>query len=351
MKVAIISDLHFGVKNNSPFFLSVQEEFFYKQFIPYLQHNNIDTVWVLGDIFENRKVLNVHIMNRMFNFFKELSVKGIKTVCIAGNHDHYFKNTNDVSSLSPLFEQINGLTLVKDRAVIEFDGIPVGFISWIPPEDKDACLEWIKTVNVDILCGHFEINSFEIVKGVICESGFDTSLFERFDVVLSGHFHIRSTNGIIQYVGNPYQTNWGEYGYRKGFHIFDPETKELTFIPNNKDIFFVINYDDSFDITNFDASQYSDKIVRIIVSPESTNKNKLTILSDRLSVFCHTVEILEDRLITLEEDEYDIKADTFELIRQFISNCHVVDLDKKELELLIYDIYNESLERSKNDNT
>lgn len=193
-KIAIITDLHWGVRNNNTFFLERQEKFFYSQFFPYLDEHNITTVWILGDFFENRKVLNVQIMNRVLTFLEEFEKRGIKIYCLIGNHDVAFKNTNEISSLVPIMRSFSNVTLIRQFEEFDFDGLQVGFISWISPDIREKCLKWLRTTEAKIICGHFEINSFEIVKGVVCSSGFEPSIFDRFDMVLSGHFHIKSTN-------------------------------------------------------------------------------------------------------------------------------------------------------------
>jgi DNA repair exonuclease SbcCD nuclease subunit len=346
MKVAIITDLHWGVRNNSLFFLEHQERFFYSSFFPYLEENDIDTVWILGDFFENRKMINVQVMNRATLFLEEFEKRGIKVYCIIGNHDTVFKNTNEVNSLVPTTRAFPNITLIQTYDEIDFDGLKVGFVSWITPDVKDDCIGWIKSTNAKVICGHFEIISFEIMRGVICHNGLEPNLFDRFDSVFSGHFHIKSTNGIIQYLGNPYQTNWGEAGYEKGFHIFDTRTRELEFIRNPVDIYAIINYTDEFNIVNFDASAYQQKIVRVVAeSKKSKNKKKLEILIEMVSSVCQSVELIEDNVVLVDSDDIAPISDTAQLIKQFLNSCQIEHLDKLQLQEMVFDIYKEALEK------
>lgn len=344
-KIAIITDLHWGVRNNSLFFLEHQEKFFYSCFFPTLEERNIDTVWILGDFFENRKMINVQVMNRAMMFLEEFEKRNIKVYCIIGNHDTVFKNTNEVTSLVPATKAFPNLTLIRTYEDIEFDGLKVGFVSWISPDVKDQCIQWLKTTDSKVICGHFEINSFEIIRGVVCSNGLEPKLFERFDTVFSGHFHIKSTNGVIQYLGNPYQTNWGEAGYEKGFHIFDTSTKELEFIKNPCNIYEIINYNDSFDLVDFDASYYQQKIVKVISdNKHSKNKKKLEILLEKLSSVCQSVEFIEDKEVIVDSDDIII-SDTSQLIKCFIDSCQINHLDKNQLQDMVFDIYKEALEK------
>ena len=45
MKIAIINDTHFGVRNDHQGFLDYMFQFFDEQFFPYLVENNIKTVF------------------------------------------------------------------------------------------------------------------------------------------------------------------------------------------------------------------------------------------------------------------------------------------------------------------
>jgi DNA repair exonuclease SbcCD nuclease subunit len=347
MKIAVITDLHWGVRNNSIFFLEQQEKFFYSVFFPYLEEHGITNVWILGDFFENRKMINVQIMNRASLFLEEFEKRGINVYCLIGNHDIVFKNTNEISSLVPTTKAFSNIKLIRLYDEIDFDGLKVGFISWISPDVKDQCLTWLRSTDAKVICGHFEINSFEIIRGVVCNNGLEPSLFERFDAVYSGHFHIKSSNGIIQYLGNAYQTNWGEAGYEKGFHIFDTKTKTLEFIKNPVDIYATIRYNDEFDIVDFDASAYQQKIVRVLAeSKKSKNKKRLEILIEKVSSVCQSIELIEDKEVIVDFDDGTPISDTVQLITQFIESCQIDHLDKAQLHDIIFDIYKEAIEKT-----
>ena len=345
MKIAIITDLHFGVRNNNQFFLEHQERYLYGVFIPYLVDNNIKTVWMLGDFFENRKIISTTILNRAYLFLRELETRDINSYFLLGNHDVAFKNTNAVNSLVPTTSAFRNIKLINTFEVINFDGLDVGFISWISPEIREQAIQWLKTVDAKIICGHFEINSFEIIKGVVCSKGLEPDLFERFDKVFSGHFHIRSTNGLIQYIGNPYQTNWGEYGFAKGFAVFDTADQSLQFIDNSVSVYSIFTYSDNLKINDFDASPYAGKIVRVLVG-ECKNKKKLEVFLDAISAVAYLVEIIEDKEVIINGDgDEAIPSDTIQLINQFLDSCKIEHLDRSQLDKAILEIYSEAIER------
>jgi DNA repair exonuclease SbcCD nuclease subunit len=201
------------------------------------------------------------------------------------------------------------------------------------------------SIDAQVLCGHFEINSFEIIKGLVCSKGIDSTIFERFDKVFSGHFHIRATNGIIQYIGNPYQTNWGEYGYLKGFAIFDTKTKSIEFINNSISAYEILQYNDDIEVGLFDKERYANKIVRVIVNT-CKNKKKLEILLDTISQISHSLEVIENKEVLLVDDEQEaVPSDTIQLIHQFLETCKIDHLDKKQLAEIILGIYSEAVEK------
>jgi DNA repair exonuclease SbcCD nuclease subunit len=92
----------------------------------------------------------------------------------------------------------------------------------------------------------------------------DKTVFDKFDRVYSGHYHTRSDDGKVFYLGNPYQMFWNDYGDDRGFNIFDTETYKITFCKNPFYIFEKVYYEDS-DISEIENINFTDKIVKIII--------------------------------------------------------------------------------------
>ena len=95
--------------------------------------------------------------------------------------------------------------------------------------------------------------------------------FKKFDKVFSGHFHTRSNQGDIYYLGNPYEIYWNDFESTRGFTIFDTETLEHTSIDNPYRLFYKIFYEDN-DYQTFDTREYEGKIVKLIVRKKSNTK-------------------------------------------------------------------------------
>ena len=59
MKIAIITDQHFGARKGSKAFHSYFKKFYDNVFFPYLEEHKIDTVIDMGDTFDNRRSIDL----------------------------------------------------------------------------------------------------------------------------------------------------------------------------------------------------------------------------------------------------------------------------------------------------
>ena len=150
-----------------------------------------------------------------------------------GNHDLYFKNSSEIDS-AIIFEGIPNVTIIRETC--RFENLLL--VPWIVEGNEEKLASDLKKFEDDctIVLGHFDIMGFAINSSKVSEYGFDTSAFDNFDLVISGHYHTRSTKMVgeteIIYVGTPYQLNRGDMGEERGFMILDTETLEYTFVAN-----------------------------------------------------------------------------------------------------------------------
>lgn len=351
MRIAIITDQHWGIRGDAQLFLENMLLFYDNVFFPYLEKNAIKQVLILGDTFDRRKYVNIHTLHVFrHKFLNRLRDLDVDVKMIYGNHDIFYRNSNEVNSIDFIAKEYSNVEVVETHKIFDFDGFKLGMISWINSSNLDSSMEFIKTADCDLLCGHFEIKSFEMVKGSFCENGFDKSIFNRFEQVFSGHFHVISTDRRIQYLGNPHQTNWGDHGLKKGFWVFDTATREKEFVENPYNLYEKIPYSDDFDLLKFDYDSYTNKIVRVYVkSFEVTNKKKLDLFIDRLGTKCFSVELQE---MTPNADMSDdevvdlVGSDTSAMIDQYIEQVgHSSSFDKGKLKGYFNEIYHEAQER------
>ena len=65
MKIAILTDSHAGVRNDSLAFHDYMHKFYRDVFFSYLDDNSIRTVIHCGDIIDRRKYININTANRL----------------------------------------------------------------------------------------------------------------------------------------------------------------------------------------------------------------------------------------------------------------------------------------------
>ena len=177
----------------------------------------------------------------------------------------------------------------------------------------------------------------------------DKSTFDRFDMVLSGHFHHKSTNGSIHYLGNQYEITWADYNDPRGFHVFDTETRELTFVANPNKMFHKINYDDATtDFTYWQAFDYAalkDCYVKIVVLNKQNPYLFDNVLDNLYKAGIGDIAIVEDFTDTIIEDDKDLvnqAEDTMTILSKYIDNL-TLTVDNDKLKTLMKELYVEAL--------
>ena len=263
MKVAIITDTHYGARKGSKYLHDYFELFYKNVFFPALEEHGIDTVIHMGDAFDSRKSIDY----QSFEWAKRVvfePLKKYKVHMIIGNHDCYYKNTNDTNSPQLLLQSYSNIKTYQEVTEVKIDNLNVLFIPWINAENFENTVNAIKVSNSNCAMGHLELNGFRAHRGHTMEEGMDSALFEKFDRTFSGHYHTRSDNGRIFYLGNPYEMFWNDVNDTRGFTIFDTETLEHIYINNPYKLFYNIYYEDT-PYQTFDFSEYESKIVKVIV--------------------------------------------------------------------------------------
>jgi len=346
-KLALINDIHIGARNDSPVFLEAHKKFFTELFIPTLEKEGINEVIILGDLFDRRKYINFNTEYEVKRFlFDVLLSKNIKVHILVGNHDVTFKNTNKVNSPDLVLNEYSNILVYIDPVVLSYEECDIGLTPWINIENQEKSLEFIKTFSGDILMGHYEINGFEMHKnGGVCLDGLEKKLFNNYDMVLSGHFHEPSINGNIRYLGSPLQFTWADYDCKRGFHILDLETRNLTYVENPDRMFHKIFYDEDLDILNFNFSELKDRVVRVLVG-EKKDQHKFDLFIDQIQrVNPFQMDIIDNTMNQFSE-EFDINLvnneDTMTIVESYIDSLDL-DFDDVKIKSLFKELYLEAL--------
>ncbi len=216
-------------------------------------------------------------------------------------------------------------------------------LPWINKENQEDVFRRLETSEADICCGHLELTGFEVTPGMKMDHGMDPQLFHRFKRVWSGHYHHKSKNGNIQYLGNPYQMFWNDYKDTRGFHIYDTESDRLKYIKNPFEIFDKIFYDDTrVDYNKQDVSDYKDKYIKIIVDHKQDYQMFETLVDRLYNVGAHDVKIVETLVDVDGVDDVDLETkDTMTLLNEYIDEVEIA-VDKTDLKGLMRTLYIES---------
>ena len=346
MKVAIITDQHFGARNDSIAFLDFFEKFYDNTFFPALDANAIDTVLVLGDTFDRRKYVNFYALDRAKKmFFDKLEERGIRVHMLAGNHDTYYKNTNEVNSPDLLLVEYGNIDVISKPETIVIDGTSICMLPWICPENYQESLDHIKNTKAEVCMGHLEIAGFAMYRGMESHDGLAKETFEKFDLVFSGHYHHRSSDKHIHYLGNPYELTWQDYNDPRGFHLFDLDTRELEFICNPYRMFERLEYNDKEqEPIDLDLIELEQKYVKLVV----VNKNDFykfdKFIQKLYNKGCHEIKILED-MSEFQDGEIGEEInleDTLSVLSHYVDSIET-DVDKEQIKTYMRTLYTEAV--------
>lgn len=350
MKIALLNDTHCGVRNNNQMFAEYQGRFYKEIFFPYLDKHNIKNIIHLGDYFDRRRDVNFYSLHKNYEHFIEpMREREITMDLIVGNHDIYFKSTNELNSPDYLlnFDNVN---VYKDPITKDYDGLEIALLPWINSENEEECHEFLQLTTAPFVMSHLEVNGGMMSPGHYHGGGTPQSWFERFEQVFSGHFHHKSQLGNIRYFGSQMEFTWNDFGDDKYFHVFDTETREIEMIKNPLKMFHKVFYDDTnetlMSIKKKDFSHLENTFVKVIV----TNKNEPywfdVFVEELLKVGPADLKVVEDHsnLDVLNEDELVGDAeDTLTILTKHIDSLNI-DGDKAKLDALMRSLYTESLD-------
>jgi hypothetical protein len=265
---------------------------------------------------------------------------------IPGNHDTYFKNTNELNSLKEcLGHYMNEIHIVMEPTVMEYGSLKLALLPWICNDNYERSMNFIRDCKADWLGAHLELSGFDMMKGVQSHGGMDHKLFSKFELVMTGHFHVGSRKDNIWYLGSQMEFFWSDAGDKKYFHIVDTETREVQKIHNPYTLFEKIVYnDEQIDYNNYDVSNLDKKFVKVVV----VNKSD-TFLFDRFidriqNRDIHELKIAEnfnEFIGENVEDEGLAFDDTSQLVDDYIESVDT-DLDKDRIKVQMRELMTEA---------
>ena len=352
MEIAIITDTHAGIRNDAQVFLDVQDKFYRDVFFPEIDRRNIKHVLHLGDYFDRRKFINFNTLScNHKSFIQPLIERELELTVIIGNHDTTFKNTNTPNSPTQLLSWVPKIRIIHEHPQeITIGQTRIGLVPWICDENREHITRYLERNSApDIIMGHFEIAGFEMFKGQVCEHGLSRDFFSKFDLVLSGHFHHKSTIGNITYLGSPHQATWADYDDPRGFHIFDTNTLGLEFIENTDHVFIKFSYDDTNmtldEVVNEDFSYCKDRFVRVLIEKKNDPALFEKVIQRIQQENPADLSLVEDYNIlrdTSDDAGIDMGKETIGIVEDYIQDLSVENKDK--LKAYFKSLYLESAE-------
>lgn len=350
MKIVLITDTHYGVRNDHPAFLDNSKKFLDTVFFPYIDANQITHIIHAGDLVDRRKYININTARALReDFLDPIEDRGIWFDIIAGNHDTYYKNTNGINSLQELVrgERQNWYSNPFERI---YDNTTILLLPWICDDNREISLDIIRRSNAKICVGHLELEGYEMYKGTVSLSGDDPVLFGSFDAVYSGHFHHKSSRSNIHYLGSHGQFTWSDFDDIRGFHVLDTETGGLEFIENPYTMFAKVWYDDRDktmeEVLAQDFSGFHNKMIKVIVTAKSNPYwfDKFIEEIEKQDVI--DMQVVEDhRNLDLQDDDsiIDEAESTIDIFKGYIESASIPGTNKLKLERIIEELHAEAL--------
>lgn len=349
MLVALITDTHFGARSDNSLFYEYFNLFLNKCFFPTLEHHGITKIIHLGDFLDRRKYVNFNTLNWIKTNFLD-KTKKYDIDLIIGNHDTYYKNTNQLNSPNLITSEYSNITVYSEPT--EVDGIL--YLPWINSENHDSSMKMINDSSSEVIMGHLEINGYVMHKGVLCSGGLNPEIFNKFKSVYTGHFHTKNQSANIYYLGCPWDLMFTDSDDVKGFHLYDTETDELQFIENPYKMFWKFYYDDKSKTKEAVLLPDSKlrKLIKSFVKVYVKSKTKPKLFDTYIKQINEAQPaslILFEEYANIETEQTDIinmSEDTLSIIRSSINDYSDLingDESKKRIEDLLTKIYIESI--------
>ena len=342
MKILLITDQHFGVRNDNQHFIEHYRKFYSKIVIPFLKASGIKEIINLGDTFDKRRSINYMSLEAAkemwFDPVKEL---GCKMTALIGNHDIYYKNTLRINSPDELLGGYD-IDVITEPSTRNFDGTDILLLPWICDENYDRTLRSITESTAPVCMGHLELNGFEAHPGHVMNTGTEMSMFKKFTKVFSGHYHTKSNKDNCYYLGNPYQLYWNDYGMKRGFHVFDTDTLKTTFYRNPFDTFHKLYYNNGVVIQNEDDLKGT--YVKLIVEDKGDYAKFDYKVKQLQDIGLADLKIIEDLSVDLENGDTVVETeDTMTLLDNYIDGIDI-KVDKNNVKDIMRSLYMEAAE-------
>lgn len=353
--VVLVGDLHCGLRGANPIFEKELEHFLYNELLPDLKARTPLAVIFLGDLFDDRRAINLRSLDFMKRFLDELDQLDIVCYFILGNHDIHYRDTLQPNSVEPLLREYRNLFVIAEPTDVRIDGKLWLLVPWICKENEKDVLTAIEASDADYLCGHFDIVGFEQQPGVLSTHGLDLEFFSKFSQVFSGHYHVASQKGNVRYVGTPYQMTRADDGITKAYIRWNNKENQLfDRMVNHSSLFSTIRLNkgeiDGWNYKEWMLGQDHDfynKIITLVADENSTDEMIEYLVRSLEEYGAYDIKVVDTRITGAEFDgniENLQAADTLSIIRDFVDNDpDLADHDRDLIKRMLAAVYQEAL--------
>ncbi len=341
-KVLILGDTHFAVRNGNPIYHEYFAKF-YKHLFEYVDFNHIDNIIQLGDLTDKRKSIDFLSLSEMRKqFLTPCHERDIKLYVISGNHDCYYKSTNEINSVS-LLKTPNMVVVDQEPVTDSIGGVDFDFYPWINDANLEVSLQKISTSKSKFAVGHFEFANFRLHKHQIADSGMNHEIMKNYKLVFSGHYHTVSRKNNVLYTGTPYELDWNDYNDTKGFWILDIVDEKIEFAQTPFRLYEKLEYDET-DLP--DISDMGNKFIKLIVKNKQSQYKFDTFFQALLNTKPYDVQIVDDEISKAVQRSMntEISFQTTPDMIMHIINSMETNLDKNKLKKMIREVYLEAEE-------
>ena len=203
-KVAVCTDIHFGLKSNSLMHNQDCSDFI-DWFIATAKANGCETGMFLGDWSHQRAAINMQTLQYSLRSLEKLSKAFDRFYFIPGNHDLYYRDKRDIYS-TEWAKHIPNIQIVNDF----FKDGDVIIAPWLVGDDHKK----LTKMSAKYMFGHFELPHFKMNAMVEMPDHGELKVenFSGIESVYSGHFHLRQHKKNINYIGNCFPHNFADAG-------------------------------------------------------------------------------------------------------------------------------------------
>lgn len=347
MKVILITDTHLGIKKGNAVMMERQYQC-WEELVEKAVAVGITTIIHLGDFFDDRNSITIPTIRMARKIAKLITESGLQMMVIAGNHDVFYKNRNDVNTLDAIFSDYPNIVSYDEPTTVKLDGVKVDLIPWINASNFESVSDFIGSSTSPICCGHFEFSGFPFHKGGRpADHGMSTKLFSNYEKVFTGHYHTRSKMGNIEYIGSGFEYTWADWNDRKGFVVLDLDKKNVehehvSFTPETAVNFVWIHLQEDGQVSDiYPEVKPDNRFVRITVEGKPNKKTEKYITEVEkvaLSVdVMYVEEVRVDKDVVLEDlNQEDVMED---VVVSAVANTDIraavlshLDLLKREVE-------------------